>query len=61
LLAKVRIGKLLDDIPKESGGDRKSNKFKSSSAATFETKEQGKRTDLELIDNSVDKLTQELK
>ena len=40
LLAKVRIGELLKDIPKASGGDRKSEKNKSNSTVTFETKEE---------------------
>jgi phage N-6-adenine-methyltransferase len=40
LLAKVRVGELLKEIPKESGGNRKSNKIKSNTGVTFETKEE---------------------
>ena len=40
-LAEMRTGELLKAIPKASGGDRKSNNFKSNSGETFEkTKEE---------------------
>lgn len=38
--AEVRIGEILEKMPKASGGDRKSQNFKSNSTVTFETKEQ---------------------
>ena len=38
--AEVRIGEILEKMPKASGGDRKSENFKSNSTVTFETKEQ---------------------
>lgn len=39
-LSEVRIGKMLKEIPKASGGDRKSDSFKNHSEMKFETKKE---------------------
>jgi hypothetical protein len=38
--AEVKIGELTSAIPKASGGDRKSDSFKSSTTTTFDTKQE---------------------
>jgi len=46
--AEVRVGELLKTVPKASGGDRKSNNFKSSSADTFENDTPKQQTQSEI-------------